>query len=269
MRTGSWKLIGAGLLAVAGTVAAWRAYAPRAPRAAERSESGAAASPPRPTGVFSLAVQPEFETRVTEENYSEVASLVRARAAASASASGEISGLGVVAVETLLAAVEEQAAIYLGGSWARHWAFLQRTKAGYRMIEQAQEGAAREKLLKELESFWVGTCSGIARHPISLEEVTLRPRFIAGRPIRQTDDNFAMTTAVAPERWPLVAGDPAANSLTVVELMIPIFYARPPEVQGAYFAVWFVWDAAHKDWKIHQLRMYSPIGRGGFISPCY
>lgn len=266
MNRSTTAAIFAGLFAILGAGLAWRAITPR--RASAPPVQPETQEALRPFGVFALLVRPEFETQVTPESVASVARDVRERAASQAKSNSDIAGLGPAAVEALLAGVQEQSEIYLGGSWDKHWAFLKRTRAGYAMLDNAPPDA-RAKLVEDLASFWRETCAGVALHPVSLDEVTLRPRFISGRAIRQTDDNFAMTTAVAPERWPLLAGDPERNKLTIVELMTPVFYARPPEAQAAYLGLWFVWDAAAGDWKIHQLRMYSPVGRGGFISPGY
>lgn len=254
------------VFAIGAVALAWRALGSR--RVASPQPTPPSPAETRPFGVFSLVVRPEFETQVTATTVQTVARSVRERAAEAARTNPDIASLGPAAIEALLAGVQEQSEIYLGGSWERHWAFLQRTRAGYAMLDAAAP-EAKPKLIQDLASFWRETCQGVALHPVSLEEVTLRPRFVGGRETRQTDDNFAMTKAVAPERWPLLAGDPAQNKLTIVELMTPIFYARPPEAQAVYMGVWFVWDAAAGDWKIHQLRMYSPVGQGGIISPSY
>lgn len=259
---------GAAVFALIGVGAGLRTLLPAWP-----GRSSTEAPQPRQVNLplFSLPIAPEFETEVTAESAPDVAREMASLAMAAGRKSPDLSALGVRALDALHVAVEEQAAIYLSGDFDRHWAFLQRTGAGYPIVDRAGSDAdARRKVLDDLRQFWNECSAGFALHPVSLEEATIRVRYNRGREVPCLDDIHAKQFTTAPDRWPLLSGEPAPNKYTIVEFLYPVFFNRGSNAGPVYHGVWLVWDEPAGDWKIHQLRVYNPAKvRGVSIVPVF
>ncbi len=253
------------LIALVGATLAIRAVLPSRASPSPISQDSAAHESYGPDAppAFSLPADPGFETQVTPESLSVVASSVRERSATAIRDNSTVAGLGADATAKLLDAVEEQFPIYFGASYDDYVAFLERTGAGHPVLDKARatgDAARLEQAHKEMRGFWEAVTAPIAFHPISLEEVTVRLRYQNGRPTRSADDRYATAINTSSDRWPALAGDPEVNPYTIVEWIVPVYYVLPPDVQTpAYFAIWFIWDPQAKDWRIHQTRMYSPL----------
>lgn len=223
---------------------------------------------PEPPAVvlpqFSLPVAPELNVAVTAETAAEVAAEMARRAGAQIDADVGISGLGVEAAARLKAAIQEQSAIYLSGSFDKYQEWVRRSGARREFIDKAgDDPAARKKAVDTVREVWNAMASTIALKPVSVEHVKVRLRWVRGAEVRTPDDTFFQAIVTMPDRWPRLAGEPKANGYTIVEYMFPVFYFRESEgtvVSGTvYFAVWFVWDAEARDWRIHQTRLYNPL----------
>lgn len=256
------SIIGAMLLAALGLAFGARAlYQPRrAPTPAPPSEP---TGPPLP--LFSLKVNPEFETRVSPENLSEVVERVGERVAGGVRAAPTVSALGHDMTSRLIEASKEQATIYFGGSFDAHREFIRRSGGSWELVSKAADPESKNKAMDTLRAVWEATVSTVANHPISLDEITVRLRYKEGKGAPLPDDKYLGAVVTVPDRWPAFAGDPVANGYTIVEALIPVFYVYAPQGSPspinapAYLGWWFVWDQHAKDWKIHQLRLYSPM----------
>jgi hypothetical protein len=216
--------------------------------------------------LFSLPVSPDFETEVTSASVAAVAAAVRERASAGVRSTPAIHGLGADATSKLLVAIEEQALIYLGGSFDRQRAFWERAGAKCSMLDDPRsrgDDAALEQAMRDLRAGWEAMAGTIALHPISLEEVTVRQRYTGGRATPYGDDRYVTSVSTAAERWPRLSGEPDVNGYTITEVLIPVFYVDATSGTSihrapVYFGVWFVWDQGVRDWRVHQLRVYNP-----------
>lgn len=213
---------------------------------------------------FSLPVAPELNVAVTAETAAEIAAEMARRAGAQIDADVGISGLGVEAAARLKAAIQEQSAIYLSGSFDKYQEWVRRSGGRREFIDKAgDDPAARKKAVDTVREVWNAMASTIALKPVSVEHVKVRLRWVRGAEVRTPDDTFFQAIVTMPDRWPRLAGEPKANGYTIVEYLFPVFYFRESEgtvVSGTvYFAVWFVWDSEARDWRIHQTRLYNPL----------
>ncbi|MGE0176110.1 MAG: hypothetical protein AB7G17_06920 [Phycisphaerales bacterium] len=249
-------------------LAAWQLW----PAGVRRAPPETAQAAVIPLPQFSLNVNPEMETQVSRENAMEIASRIKDRVAHQFRERPELSGLGVKARESLLHAVQEQMEIYLAGSYEKYLAFQERSGGRREFVERAAPGPDRESAERTVREVWDIMSSTIALHPVSLEEVTARVRYKNGEERPVSDDRHVATIVTMPDRWPALSGEPAANRYTIVEVMLPVFYLRSvdgdqPVAGPVYFAIWFVWDAAASDWRIHQTRLYNPLRIGNLVCP--
>lgn len=264
----SWSLLAA-LFALCGlAMAAWQFW----PREVRRAISEASLSARVPLPVFSQSVNPTLETPVTRENTDEVARRVSERVERQWLEQRELSALGVRARDAMTRAVREQMEIYLGGSFEKYLAFQARSGGRREFVDRAAPGPDREAALRTVREVWETMSSTIALHPVSLDGVTARLRFLNGEERLSADDRSVATIITMPDRWPALSGDPGVNRYTIVEVMLPVFYLRavdggPPVAGPVYFAIWFVWDAASADWRIHQTRLYNPLRIGNLVCP--
>ncbi len=249
-------------------LAAWHLWPVRVRRAPSATAQAAAIPLPQ----FSLNVNPEMETQVTRESSVEVASRIREGVAHQFREQPELSGLGAKARDSLLLAVQEQMEIYLAGSYEKYLAFQARSGGRREFVERTAPGPDRESAERTVREVWEIMSSTIALHPVSLEEVTARVRYKYGEERSVSDDRHVATIVTMPDRWPALSGEPAANRYTIVEVLLPVFYLRvvdggQPVAGPVYFAIWFVWDAAGSDWRIHQTRLYNPLRIGNLVCP--
>ena len=256
-------VLGAIVFAVVGVAVGVRATLPiRGSVPPTPGSTPATLTPP----LFSLPVSPDFETEVTPASVSVVAASIRERASAGIRSNPAVSGLGADATSKLLVAIEEQVLIYLGGSFDRQREFWERTNAKCAMLEEPRargDGAALEQAMLELRAGWEAMAGTIALHPVSLDEVTVRQRYVGGRAIPHVDDRYVASVSTAAERWPRLSGEPSVNGYTITELLIPFFYVDATSGSAiyrapVYFGIWFVWDQGVMDWRVHQLRVYNP-----------
>lgn len=220
--------------------------------------------------LFTMNVEPVFSTRVSAENADEVADRLLEILDVQIRADQGLSGMGSQMIVSLREAAKEQLAIYLSGSFDRHWQYLTRTRAAYPMIDDAgTEPDAREAALTKLRSFWASMLEGWALHPVAPEDARIRTRYIRGKRTSKADDGYVRSLLVSPDRWPRISADPEVNGFTIVEVAWPVFYSVQTYMQPAYLGLWFVWDVQDKDWKIHQIRVYSVTRGAGFVGPIY
>lgn len=265
------SLVVACAFAGAGVVLGLRAVLPARTRHA--SAPVEAGTPSLVLPIFSLAVNPEFETSVTPETVSQVAEQVGDKVKSQVRSKSVLAALGADMTTKLVAATQEQMEIYLAGSFDRYTEFQRRSGGRREYVEAHPDGSeARTKALSTVKSVWESMAETIALHPISLDEVTVRLRSLDGKVFPTPDDRTSTTTVTMPDRWPALAGDPAANKYTIIELMVPVFYfrasgAEPPVQAPVYFSIWFVWDKAAREWRIHQTRLYNPMRIANLICP--
>ena len=256
------------LVACVGVVFALRAIDPtlwrgsRPPDIALQPAPEPPSAPPLP--IFSLAVDPELETRVTAENAEVVASDMAKRAEGQIAANTALSGLGAEMTGKLVAAVREQAGIYLSGSFDKYMAWSRRSGSRQKNLDGLAEGSPEwNKAVENLRGFWTSLAETIALKPVSVEKVTVRLRWLRGVETPTQDDRYAQVMMTRPDAWPHLAGEPKANGYTIVEFLFPAFYFMEtdgkPVTGKVYFAIWLVWDEKARDWRIHQTRVYDPL----------
>lgn len=228
--------------------------------------------PPLP--MFSQAVSPELETRVSLETAGEIAGAIAEAARRQLESDREIASLGAVAMDDLVATIRETSEVFLSGDFDRHARFLSRTRGRYLEVENARTAEERETALSLVRRQWEALAEATARNPISLAGVRARLRYLRGVSRPTDDDAHVVSASFSPERWPAISGDPAVNGYTIVEIRWPVFYFRTrpdaaPVSGPAYFAVWLVWDESAAGWRIHQTRMYDPLRLGASSHPAF
>ena len=209
---------------------------------------------------FSRAVNPDLDVDVTPGDVDRVAADLRDRVSSLARATPEVSALGVRAVDALADAAHDRAMIYFSGDFDRHWAFLERTGAYNNVYREAASDEERAEVRRGLRSLFESLTAPYAHKPISLDNITVRLRFRDGTGAPHPDDAYVVGMTTRPCAWPEYSGDPRANRLTVVEVMIPIFYVDDEQnATPVHLGIWFVYDAADHTWKINQTRVYNPL----------
>lgn len=225
--------------------------------------------------IFSLPVAPTLDVVVNKDSISTIEADIRDRIASVSRATPQLSGLGLEQRSALSRDASEQFAIYLVSDFDRYHQLLERTGAKYEIIDRVRGDAEQLRaMMEDVRSFWSNASAPIAFRPISLEHLTARLRAKDGVVTPHRDDQFVSAVTNAPERWPRLMGDPAANRLTIVEVVLPVTYflepsgGNKPVVTPAYFGIWFVWDNSSKDWKVHQFRLYNPLKAPIGLVPC-
>lgn len=274
MSMNRWGVAAAGLFAVAAVVLAvrtvWTPTLRASSGAGARDESAAAPTDPA-LPPFTLPTDPTLETQVTPENADEVADAIAGAVAGAAAASRELSGLGAQKTDALRRAALEQMRIYLPGSFDRYKEHLDRSGARYALLDRAGDDPKQQaEAWRIIRGVFEANAPTFALKPVSVDSVKVRLRFRDGAPVSPGDDGYMMERSQAADRFPHLAGDPRQSRATIVELLVPFFYVRPPNTQAtAYWSLWFTWDQPAGEWRISQTALVSPRRIGMFQGPVW
>lgn len=251
---------GAIVLAVRSVVGAGFAPAPRAKAPHPGSASLAASAAEAAAPPFSISPVQDLEVLVTMDNADDVAARVAEKAARAVRDDRSLAALGAEKTDALVRAVGDHMRTYLPGSFERYKDSLQRTNARYALLDDAAGDAEKlEKAWAIIKGVFEANAQTFALKPMSIEGVVTRLRFVDGKNRHQGDDAYFMERSLAKDRYPHIGTDPGSARQTVVELLVPFFYFRPPATQAkAYWSTWFVWDQDSRDWRIVQTALVSP-----------
>lgn len=204
------------------------------------------AAPPIESAIAFEGELPNYTTLLTPDN-------VRAEVAAGlqgarARAGEQLAALPSSQRDALWAEAERDATMFLSGSWEDYSAWLDRTGAQNAVVRNARDP---DKARASLRSFWESVTEPIKLRPIDPSRVIVRARHVRGRSLGDfPEDALIVATAGGAHQFPHLPQDPRRGEMTITEVLIPVMYIVPPDVEHGWLGIWYAWDTRDSAWRI-------------------
>lgn len=253
------KLAAALGIALAGVILAWRSLGPMGSTGVATVTPNDDSGPADAAPIFPLPAS--LSDAVTADNVVKVADdLTQRYKSQLASAVGR--RLSAHDEQTLLSEANTLLQINLGGSFEQYVEHQRSTGARNAILDSGDA----EKIA-HLKSFWQELAGVVARHPISIKDAIVRPRYINGQRIDQPD--LGSTTWIVAKGRYRITEDAVRGRLTVYEFIVPVLY-QYESVQGpAWWGVWLAKKPGSGKWVQWRSVIYDPAAIGAGVVPTF
>jgi len=259
----AWVRVAAAcVVATVGVVAAWRALGPISLERRNPAATSAAVSRGPVNGSSRPVIRVVCDDPVDASNLEVVTSEIVSRLRENTS---DEPGLTSRQRNALFAEIESVLPAYLGGESERYFEYA-RIKGG--RLKGVSMMSADAEALERWKGGWDFILDAWAQHPISIEDVRLRPRYIAGSEQPTAIDMDQSQRLFAEDRYP-IPRDPQAAALTIYEVLVPAMYRWRESEGPAWYGIWLAWSAEHNEWFIWQIQTYDPERTGVSLCPPY
>ena len=255
------KLAAALTIALVGVMLAWRSLGPVGSGVVVNTTPNVAPAPATPAPSFPLPTSLSIE--VTAQNAGQIADKLTDRF--KAQLDGAVGyRLRNSDAQPLLAEANALMRITLGGSFEQFAAHQISTGASNPILDNAATDSAGDF---DYESYWKELAGVVARHPISIEDAVVRPRYIDGKEIDQPDMGYK-TWIVVKGRYK-IREDPVKGKLTIYEFIVPVLYEYEKVKGPAWWGVWLAKAPGSDQWVQVRSVMYDPAAIDAGVVPMF